>query len=64
MNSTEKLKTRVSIDYNINRAVKENNEDLSHLDSFDSNFGQTNETPFLDLKIVHSGSPSADNAKS
>ena len=32
MNSTEKLKTRVSIDYNINRAVKENNEDLSHLD--------------------------------
>jgi len=36
MNSTEKLKTRVSVDYNINRAVKENqNEDLSHLDQFD-----------------------------
>jgi hypothetical protein len=28
MNSTEKLKTRVSIDYNANRAVKENNNDL------------------------------------
>ena len=64
MNSTEKLKTRVSIDYTKNEAVKPINEPESCIDKFDESFQQTNEQPFLDLKIVHQHSPSADNAKS